>query len=339
MTKSAKEEKLVPYSVERFESENVISSGKIEPVPKMWGHVRKILGALPEAKPYPWKRKESDAFRYAARLYLRRPKSVVSIFGSGKITISARNGSDTKGSVREFKRILKKTLGMSFKVDHDVKNVVGSGVLNQGIECGVLGTVFPNSKKVFGEGYRVYVEGSEGANIAYWPSGKVLGIGFKSFDEMRTELDNQIETINENLDVIEKETKNVCFMERTRPAIISYYNLIKEVEERKGVKFTTEERVRGRYYLERFLDEKAKRKESLGTGPESMGAAALYILAQNVAEADKLALAEKTLPRYSSKHLYVRKLRQADLSTILGRTEVTIRKAKAVILETVGDLA
>ena len=128
-------------------------------------------------------------------------------------------------------------------------------------------------------------------------------------------------------------------MERTRPAIISYYDLIKRVDEELDLKFTTEERLRGRHYLERFLDEKAKRKESLGVNPEAIGAAALYILGLNVTESDKLALAEKDLPSYLPKSNYVRKLTQKDLSILLDQTDVTLRRAKDIMLETVEDLA
>jgi len=337
-----KEHEEVLYSVKRFESENVVSSGKIEPRPKMWRDVKKILEDIPETKPPFWKKPlkgKGWEFGGPARLYFRRPKSMVSLFYDGKITITARSETDTKRAIGKFKRILKETLGPSFKVDYNVQNVVGTGTLNQGIECGALGALFPSSKKAWGEGHRVYVKGSKGPNIAYWPSGKVVAVGFKSFDDMRAELDKQIKRINKNLGVIEKETKRVCFMERTRPAIISYYDLIKRVDEELDLKFTTEERLRGRHYLERFLDEKAKRKESLGVNPEAIGAAALYILGLNVTESDKLALAEKDLPSYLPKSNYVRKLTQKDLSILLDQTDVTLRRAKDIMLETVEDLA
>ena len=301
--------KPTPYSIGEFGIENIIASGELRPAPIDLNEVVKYLVAefRPEKLP-------------GAVIRFRRPDTMATIYHSGKFSMNVKS-DEIKKAARKFKRILRASLNKPFKLSYEVKNVVGSGSLNQGIDCGTLGAIFPNSKKAFGEGHRVYV-GDSKANFVYFPSGKVVGIAFDSTEKIRTELDNQIGLINRNLDSVEESRKGICFMERSVPAIRSYYALVNKAAS-NGVKLSTEDRLRGRQYIERFLENEASQKHNLGNRPGTFGAATLYLLAESNPSINDI--------RY-------KRLPQRVISELTGLTEVSIRSAKDRMLKSIGNI-
>ena len=310
--------KPTPYTVKKLRIESVTASGELRPAPIDLNELiasfsyreNTISSAEYRPESYP-----------AVVLRIRRPQSTVSVFYSGRFNINTKS-DETEKAVRRFKTVLKSHLNREFEVSYKINNVVGSGVLNQEIDCGVLGTLFPSSKKAFGEGHRIYV-GDSKANFVYYPSGKIIGTGFASSEEIKTKLDNQIELINKNLDSLEKTRKEVCFTERTVPAIRSYYDLIKKAKSEYNIGFTDEERLKGRQYLERFLDNASKQKGNLRGNPGTFGAATIYLLAESNPSINKLGN---------------KRLTENDVAYLAGLSDATVRNAKKRMIESIENI-
>jgi hypothetical protein len=272
------------FKTEYLFVENVLATGTVEPPVDLEEMVRT----------YPDVRYRYENFP-SVYYYMKAPRATLRFFDSGKINIASRTELYLGKVVREMEKKLT-MLGTKHKIHYTIKNVTCSGGLNEGLECGVLRSIFPDSKKALGEGVRVYVKGKKGFSI--YPSGKIISFGFTSYGETDRSLKEVLEKINRNLDRAMEEKTEVCFIERGEPLISSFYKYLSMVDKYVKAKgdyvhhlarearneglalnpFTDEERLRGRFDLERFLEIKSREKNNLGATVETIAAAEIYRL-------------------------------------------------------------
>ena len=202
------------YELIDFRVETVMASGKVKPRISL-NELVKRYPSLIEYKPEKW---------YCAIFRLISPRSRFIFYDTEKVTI---NSLDVHGAVKKMKEILKDKFQINFSIEYKVSNVMGHGRLNEGVECGLLRSIFPNSKKAFGEGVRIHLSKKE--NITIFPSGKIIATGFSSEKMMKEKLNGLVDKINANLQKAEDEKLRYCTIERAEPLIRSYYDYIQKL--------------------------------------------------------------------------------------------------------------
>jgi transcription initiation factor TFIID TATA-box-binding protein len=294
------------YKLNYFATERAVASGELKSTIPFGDLVRKYSNLI-EYAPENWP---------GAILRLRRPySSMITFFESGKFTINSHNKNDIRNSARRIKRMLEDDFQTKVSIKYEIKNIMGSGILNAGLECGLLRSIFPDSKISLGGSLRIFLD--EGENVAIFPSGRIVATGFDSEYMMKEKIGELVNKINANLEKAKEEKAGYCAIERAEPLIRSYYDYVKKAEELgRGIAFTEAERLEGRNHLETFLKRKAEEKNNLGVTLESLAAGELYILS---------ILTDK-------------KLTQTDVARITDRTEVSVRNGFRILANTIKDL-
>lgn len=301
------------YKVEEFGIQNIVAIADLEHPVDLY----KL------AKAYPHLEYRPDEVE-VARIYLRgQAKGMYMIFPSGRMTITSRTERRIRIGIKRIKRLLEESgFPVANRVRYKISTITGSGNFNEGLDCGSLKAIFPDSKKAFGEGVRF---DADGGKFTIYPSGKIVGIGFKSQKAMNEKLNEVVNRINSNLERIEEAKIKYCTIERGDPLIRSFYDYIKKASS-YGINFTDEERLVGRSHLEEFLKRKSKVKDNLGATPETLAAGELYLLSLVI---------NKTFPdQYGDR----KKVSQRVVAKITKRTKPTVRSGYKIIRNTLEDL-
>jgi len=195
------------------------------------------------------------------------------VFNLGKFVSS---GSKSEEEVKRSADIFKKKLSYKFPIEeleHVITNVAGMGYLNEGIECGLLSSIFPDSKKAFGEGIRTKF----GQGIfQFYSSGKMTVTGYRNVRDFNQGINDIVSYMNQNLDKALASKQQVCFVERVTPAIAAYYEIIKEAEG-SGRMISETTRLRGRNILDEFFKRVSENKDNLGIGANGLAVGSLYV--------------------------------------------------------------
>jgi hypothetical protein len=120
----------------------------------------------------------------------------------------------------------------------------------------------------------------------------------------------------------ERKRHEIYLEKRTVPALRGYYHAIRKLESEQGrILFTRGQRLTGREYIERFFNV-IECDKGHPPYPDSFGIGALYLLAEQTVnlEGDRKVASEFELQR------------------VTGKTQRTIRKAKNIMLRTIGDI-
>jgi len=277
------------YEVKSFQVENIVAGAK----------ARVPINLMSIVKSNPWIKYQPESFP-AAGLYLSGRRRV-QFFSNGRISIYSPTEDGIKTSLDYAKTVLKDAgqVGATAIGGYEIYNVVATAALNDGMECGLLKAIFPDSKKAFGEGVRVKTESGV---VSIFPSGKVAMTGFKSIDEARATLNGIVGKINSEIDNIDADKATFCAIERGEPLIRKFYEYLEKISP-YGFKLSDSERLEGRRHLDALLKKMSTKKGNMGATVEVLAAGEIYILSV----------------------LFNKKLTQIEVAEFTGMTEGTVR--------------
>lgn len=244
----------------------------------------------------------------AAIIKFPEPKATVLIFPNGRLNCSGCK------SRKDIDLVLQRILGIISKYHKSIElpkrpkpniiNVVCSADIGREVGCGVVQKAYGDSVEHsrFGGGSFV-VKLGEGT-IRFFPSGKLVGIGFNSIRTAKATIKEAIKRIG---DAIEKETfdsarERICKLERFNPAAEIVYVTCKKL------RLSTAARLEAIRLLEDYCDELVD--GSLKAQPKSLAGGVIYLACIQTGE----------------------RRTQAEIAKVMGSTSSTIRKTYRLIL-------